>query len=211
MGTGAPISGSASAYPRWSRGGGGVCHRRDQNVTLLAGRRRRVGTCEHSPRQGVRLPRTWWALDEDDWLIEASCDDLPLPLYGDGGNIRDWLFVDDHCAAIDFLIERGENGEVYNVGGGNERENREITRKILEITGKPDSLIKPVADRQGHDRRYSLDSTKLAGLGFVCDSDFDDALRRTVQWYIDNEPWWRVIKDRSAEFREYYARQYGGR
>ena len=144
-------------------------------------------------------------------FVTNAIDDLPLPLYGDGRNVRDWLFVDDHCAAIDFLIERGANGEVYNVGGGNERENREITTKILEIVGKPHSLIKPVADRQGHDRRYSLDSSKLARHGFCCDTNFDDALQRTVQWYIDHQSWWRSIKERSAEFREYYAKQYGGR
>ena len=144
-------------------------------------------------------------------FVTNAIDDLPLPLYGDGKNVRDWLFVDDHCAAIDFVIEHGANGEVYNIGGGNERENREITRKILEILGKPESLIKPVADRQGHDRRYSLDTGKLAGLGFRSTTDFDDALRRTVRWYVENQPWWRAIKERSAEFREYYAKQYGTR
>jgi dTDP-glucose 4,6-dehydratase len=144
-------------------------------------------------------------------FVTNAIDDLPLPLYGDGRNVRDWLFVEDHCAAIDFLIERGENSEVYNIGGGNERENREITRKILQTLNKPDSLIKPVADRQGHDRRYSLDTSKLERHGFKCDTDFDDALRRTVQWYVDNEAWWRSIKERSAEFRDYYAKQYGAR
>ena len=144
-------------------------------------------------------------------FVTNTIDDLPLPLYGDGRNIRDWLFVDDHCAAIDFLIERGENSEVYNIGGGNERENREITHKILQILGKPESLIKRVADRQGHDRRYSLDTTKLERLGFKCDSDFDEALRLTVQWYAGNERWWRAIKERSAEFKAYYDKQYGAR
>jgi dTDP-glucose 4,6-dehydratase len=144
-------------------------------------------------------------------FVTNAIDNLPLPLYGDGRNIRDWLFVEDHCAAIDFLIERGENSEVYNIGGGNERENRDITLKILEILGKPDSLIKRVADRQGHDRRYSLDTTKLERIGFKCETNFDDALRRTVEWYVNNEPWWRAIKERSAEFREYYAKQYGSR
>ncbi|PYQ53531.1 MAG: dTDP-glucose 4,6-dehydratase [Acidobacteria bacterium] len=142
-------------------------------------------------------------------FVTNAIDDRPLPLYGDGQNVRDWLFVEDHCAAIDFLVDRGENSEVYNIGGGNERENREITRKILEILKKPESLIKPVADRQGHDRRYSLDTKKLERLGFKCDAHFDDALRRTVQWYVDHQAWWRAIKERSAEFREYYAKQYG--
>src|SRR5438067_3007958 len=99
-------------------------------------------------------------------FVTNAIDDLPLPLYGDGRNVRDWLYVDDHCAAVDFLIEHGVNGETYNIGGGNERENREITHKILEITGKPQSLIKPVADRQGHDGRYSISSRTLEDLGF---------------------------------------------
>ena len=142
-------------------------------------------------------------------FVTNAIDDLPLPLYGDGKNIRDWLFVEDHCAAIDYLIERGENSEVYNVGGGNEKENREITHKILEILGKPQSLIKPVADRQGHDRRYSLDTRKLESRGFQSAANFDDALRRTVDWYVKNQAWWRKIKERSAEFKEYYAKQYG--
>jgi len=144
-------------------------------------------------------------------FVTNALDDLPLPLYGDGKNIRDWLFVDDHCAAIDFLIERGENSEVYNIGGGNERENREITQKILELLKKPESLIKRVGDRQGHDRRYSLDTTRLERLGFKCDTNFDAALERTVRWYVDREPWWRAIKERSAEYRAYYEKQYANR
>jgi dTDP-glucose 4,6-dehydratase len=144
-------------------------------------------------------------------FVTNAMDDLPLPLYGDGRNVRDWLYVEDHCAAVDFLIERGENGETYNIGGGNERENREITRAILHLLGKPESLIKPVADRQGHDRRYSLDSTRLEQLGLRCDTPFGEALERTVRWYQRNEPWWRAIKERSAEFKAYYEKQYGGR
>jgi dTDP-glucose 4,6-dehydratase len=144
-------------------------------------------------------------------FVTNALDDIPLPLYGDGRNVRDWLFVEDHCAAVDFLVEHGENGETYNIGGGNERENREITHKILEILGKPPSLIKRVADRQGHDRRYSLDTSKMAKMGFRCDTDFDAALRRTVEWYVNNEPWWRAIKERSAEFKAYYEKQYGAR
>ncbi len=144
-------------------------------------------------------------------FVTNAIDNLPLPLYGDGKNVRDWLFVDDHCAAIDFLIERGQSSETYNIGGGNERENREITEKILEILGKPKSLIKPVADRQGHDRRYSLDTRKLETLGFKGDTDFEEALRRTVEWYVKNERWWRAIKERSVEYKAYYERQYGTR
>src|SRR5437762_9185140 len=144
-------------------------------------------------------------------FVTNAIDNLPLPLYGDWKNVRDWLFVEDHCAAIDYLIERGENSEVYNVGGGNEKENREITHKILQALGKPESLIKRVADRQGHDRRYPLDTAKLERLGFKCDSDFDKALNLTVQWYASNEKWWRAIKERSAEFKAYYDKQYGAR
>lgn len=144
-------------------------------------------------------------------FVTNAIDDQPLPLYGDGRNVRDWLFVDDHCAAIDFIIDNGTNSEVYNVGGGNELENREITYKILELLNKPDSLIKPVGDRQGHDRRYSLDTKKLQAMGFKCDTNFDAALERTVQWYVKNEPWWRAIKERSAEYKAYYEKQYAGR
>ncbi|HEV7238270.1 MAG TPA: dTDP-glucose 4,6-dehydratase [Thermoanaerobaculia bacterium] len=144
-------------------------------------------------------------------FVTNAMDDLSLPLYGDGKNVRDWLFVDDHCAAVDFLIEHGENSEVYNIGGGNERENREITHRILELTGKPESLIKPVGDRQGHDRRYSLDTKKLEALGFKANTDFDEALERTVRWYKDHQPWWRAIKERSAEYKAYYEKQYANR
>jgi dTDP-glucose 4,6-dehydratase len=144
-------------------------------------------------------------------FVTNAIDDIPLPLYGDGKNVRDWLFVEDHCAAIDFLIEHGQNDEVYNIGGGNERENIEITYRVLELTGKPKTLIKQVADRQGHDRRYSLNTDKLANLGFKCDTDFDAALEKTVQWYLQHELWWRSIKDRSAEFKAYYEKQYGAR
>src|SRR4051812_14525021 len=127
-------------------------------------------------------------------FVTNAIDNLPLPLYGDGKNVRDWLFVDDHCAAIDFLIERGENSETYNIGGGNERENRQITYRILELLKKPESLIKRVADRQGHDRRYSIDTTKLESLGYRNTRNFDEALTLTVQWYRQNEAWWRAIK-----------------
>jgi dTDP-glucose 4,6-dehydratase len=144
-------------------------------------------------------------------FVTNAIDNLPLPLYGDGKNIRDWLFAEDHCAAIDFLIENGSNSETYNIGGGNELENREITHKILQLLGKPETLIKKVADRQGHDRRYSLATSKLDNLGFRCDTNFDAALERTVRWYVENEPWWRGIKERSAEYKAYYAKQYANR
>ena len=144
-------------------------------------------------------------------FVTNAIDDQPLPLYGDGRNIRDWLFVDDHCGAIDFLIEQGTNSETYNIGGGNERENRDITANILGILNKPSSLIKRVADRQGHDRRYSIDMSKLEMLGFRCDTDFEEALRLTVQWYVQNEPWWRAIKERSADYKSWIEKQYGAR
>jgi dTDP-glucose 4,6-dehydratase len=144
-------------------------------------------------------------------FVTNAIDDQPLPLYGDGKNVRDWLYVEDHCAAIDFLIERGQSSEVYNIGGGNERENREITQRILELTGKPDTLIRRVADRQGHDRRYSVDTSKLQNLGFKMTTDFDEALERTVKWYLSNEAWWRAIKERSAEYKAYYEKQYANR
>jgi dTDP-glucose 4,6-dehydratase len=144
-------------------------------------------------------------------FVTNAIDDQPLPLYGDGKNVRDWLFVEDHCAAIDFLIEHGTNSEVYNIGGGNEKENREITFRILELLQKPETLIKRVADRQGHDRRYSIDTSKLERLGFRLTTDFDEALERTVRWYTANEPWWRAIKERSAEYKAYYEKQYSGR
>jgi dTDP-glucose 4,6-dehydratase len=144
-------------------------------------------------------------------FVTNAIDDQPLPLYGDGGNVRDWLFVEDHCAAVDFLIEHGTNSETYNIGGGNERENREITHRILELLGKPESLIKRVADRVGHDRRYSVSTGKLEDLGFKMTTDFDAALERTVQWYVGHEPWWRAIKERSAEFKAYYEKQYAER
>jgi dTDP-glucose 4,6-dehydratase len=144
-------------------------------------------------------------------FVTNAIDDQPLPLYGDGKNVRDWLFVEDHCAAIDFLIEHGTNSETYNIGGGNERENREITTRILELTNKPDTLIKRVADRTGHDRRYSIDTSKLESLGFKLTTNFDEALERTVDWYVKNEPWWRAIKERSAEYKAFYEKQYANR
>ncbi|MCM2315938.1 MAG: dTDP-glucose 4,6-dehydratase [Thermoanaerobaculia bacterium] len=144
-------------------------------------------------------------------FVTNAIDDQPLPLYGDGKNVRDWLYVEDHCAAVDFLVEHGQKGEIYNIGGGNEIENIEITHRILELTGKPKSLIKPVADRQGHDRRYSLDTTKLEKLGFRTKATFEEAIVRTVDWYKQNEAWWRAIKEKSAEFKRYYEQQYGKR
>jgi dTDP-glucose 4,6-dehydratase len=137
--------------------------------------------------------------------------DQPLPLYGDGRNVRDWLNAADHCRAVLFLLERGTPGEVYNVAGSNERENIEITREILSVLGKPESLIRPVADRIGHDRRYSLDASKLRALGWSPVVPFARGLTDTVRWYADNEWWWQPIKDHDGEFARYYKEQYGER
>jgi dTDP-glucose 4,6-dehydratase len=144
-------------------------------------------------------------------FVTNAIDDEPLPLYGDGKNVRDWLFVDDHAAAVEFLLDRGEPGEVYNVAGGNERENVEVTRRVLEVLGKPESLIRHVEDRVGHDRRYSLDARKLVRLGFRPATDFDGALERTVRWFVEREDWWRPIKEHDPHYREYYKTQYHGR
>ena len=144
-------------------------------------------------------------------FITNLIDDIPVPLYGDGQNVRDWLHVDDHCRAVDLLIERGTPGEVYNIGGGNHVKNVDLTHRILALVGKPDSLIKPVADRPGHDRRYSLDTAKLQTLGWRPRESFEEGLAKTVTWYRDNERWWRPIKDEDPEFRKYYQSQYGSR
>jgi len=144
-------------------------------------------------------------------FVTNAIDNQPVPLYGDGLNVRDWLHVDDHCRAVDRLIEQGAAGEVYNVGGGNEVANIDLTRRILSLTDRPTSLIKPVADRPGHDRRYALDSSKLRGLGWRPEVAFDDGLAATVAWYRENEWWWRPIKDGDPAFRAYHDAQYGRR
>lgn len=142
-------------------------------------------------------------------FVTNALDDQPLPLYGDGLNVRDWLYVEDHCSALDYLLDKGTEGEIYNVGGGNERTNIEITKKVLEVLNKPGSLIKKVKDRQGHDRRYSLNCDKLRKLGWSPKASFEDQLQETIQWYVRNESWWRKIK--SGEYKEYYKKQYAHR
>ena len=132
-----------------------------------------------------------------------------VPLYGDGLNVRDWLHVDDHCRAIDLVIERGTEGEVYNVGGGNEVRNVDLTQRIIELVGAGPDMIQPVADRPGHDRRYALDTGKLRGLGWEPEVAFEEGLARTVDWYRQNERWWRPIKEQDPAFRAYYDAQYG--
>jgi len=141
-------------------------------------------------------------------FVTNAIDDLPLPLYRGGEhNVRDWLYVDDHCSGIDRALRQGEPGEIYNVAGGNERENIVLTRRILELTGKGEDLIRLVPDRPGHDRRYSIDPGKLRALGWQPTMDWDTGMANTVRWYQDNEWWWRKIK--TGEYLEYYKRQYG--
>ena len=144
-------------------------------------------------------------------FVTNAIDDQPLPLYGDGRNVRDWLYVRDHARAVDFLLENGEPGETYNIAGGNEVENIEITRHVLRSLGKPESLIRFVDDRPGHDRRYSLDAGKLARLGFRAATPLERGLSETIAWYREREDWWRPIKDKDAAYREYYRTQYAGR
>jgi dTDP-glucose 4,6-dehydratase len=144
-------------------------------------------------------------------FVTNAMDGIPVPLYGDGLQVRDWLHVDDHCRAIDLLIDSGASGEVYNVGGGNHVRNVDLTRRILELAAKSEDLIRHVPDRQGHDRRYSLDTSKLRGLGWAPQVDFDAGLARTIDWYVKNDWWWRPIKDADPAFRSYYDAQYGTR
>jgi dTDP-glucose 4,6-dehydratase len=142
-------------------------------------------------------------------FVTNVIDGEPMPLYGDGKNVRDWLYVEDHCSGIDCALRRGECGQVYNVAGGNERENIQLVRKILEVMDKGDEFIRPVQDRPGHDRRYAIDASKLKALGWAPQMDWDEGMRRTINWYKENESWWRPI--RSGEFMEYYQKQYGSR
>ena len=142
-------------------------------------------------------------------FVTNAIDDQPLPLYGDGTNVREWLYVDDHCSGIDCALRKGEPGEIYNVSSGHERQNIVLTNRILELVGKGEELIKHVEDRPGHDWRYSIDSSKLHALGWKPETDWDDGIAATVRWYQDNEWWWRKIKD--GEFKEYYEKQYGER
>jgi len=139
-------------------------------------------------------------------FVTNALDDEQLPLYGDGLNVRDWLYVEDHCSALDFLLKKGTEGEIYNVGGGNEWTNIDITKKVLVALNKPETLIKKVKDRQGHDRRYSLSCDKLIKLGWKPQASFEELLKETIDWYVKNESWWRKIKN--GEYKEYYKKQY---
>ncbi|MFF1991508.1 dTDP-glucose 4,6-dehydratase [Bacillus mycoides] len=143
-------------------------------------------------------------------MIINALSDKQLPVYGDGLNVRDWLHVEDHCQAIDLVLHNGKNGEVYNVGGNNERTNIEIVKTILKALDKPESLIKYVTDRPGHDRRYAIDATKLREeLGWSPKYNFDTGIEQTIKWYLENQDWWENII--SGEYQEYFKNQYANR
>ena len=144
-------------------------------------------------------------------LMIANClNDKPLPVYGEGLNVRDWLYVEDHCRAIDLIIHRGKIGEVYNVGGHNEMKNIDIVRLICDYLGKPYSLITHVTDRKGHDMRYAIDPTKIHNeLGWLPETKFADGIKKTIDWYLNNREWWETII--SGEYRSYYEKMYGNR
>jgi dTDP-glucose 4,6-dehydratase len=142
-------------------------------------------------------------------FVTNAIDRLPLPLYGDGLNVRDWLHVEDHCRAIDLLIGAGTSGETYNIGGGNEVTNVDLSHRILELTGRPASLISPVKDRAGHDRRYAVDTAKVRAMGWAPRVSFVEGLAATVDWYRKHEAWWRPIKEQDPAYQAYHAAQYG--
>ncbi|NUL81102.1 MAG: dTDP-glucose 4,6-dehydratase [Armatimonadetes bacterium] len=144
-------------------------------------------------------------------FVSNAIEGKPLPLYGDGRQRRDWLYVDDHCSGILTAWQKGKPGEAYNIGGGNERENIEIARRLLTVLGKPESLIKSVADRPGHDRRYALNSDKLKALGWAPKADFESAFEETVRWYAENRDWWKAIKERQPEFKQFADAWYKDR
>ncbi len=142
-------------------------------------------------------------------FITNAIDNLPLPVYGDGTQMRDYQYVWDHCEGIDVVLHKGVPGEVYNLGTGVETRNIDMARQVLRLLGKPESLIQYVADRPGHDRRYALNCDKIKALGWQSRHTFEQALEKTVRWYVDNEWWWRKLK--TGEYLEYYKRQYGER
>lgn len=143
-------------------------------------------------------------------VITEAFASRPVPVYGNGRQVRDWLFVEDHCSGIDLALRRGVLGEAYNVGGGNERFNIDLIHTILDLLDRPRSLVQFVPDRPGHDVRYSLDSAKLTALGWKPSRSFDDALATTVRWYVENEAWWRRLKD-TPEYRRYFHSNYAER
>lgn len=143
-------------------------------------------------------------------FITNAIDDKPLPLYGDGRQMRDYQYVLDHCEGIDVILRRGQPGEIYNLGTGVETRNIEMAHLILELLNKPKSLIQPITDRPGHDRRYALDCRKVEELGWQSRHSFAQAIEKTVQWYVDHQDWWRRIKS-DTHYKDYYTRQYAGR
>lgn len=143
-------------------------------------------------------------------MIANALNNKPLPVYGKGENVRDWLYVEDHCAAIDLIIHQGRVGEIYNIGGHNERANIDVVRTILRELNKPESLITFVTDRPGHDMRYAIDPSKIhQDLGWLPRTLFDEGIKKTIQWYLENRPWWENIVN--GEYRSYYARMYDNR
>ncbi len=143
-------------------------------------------------------------------MIANALADKALPVYGEGLNIRDWLYVKDHCSAIDLIIHNGRVGEVYNIGGHNEKANIDVVKTILRELGKPESLITYVTDRKGHDMRYAIDPTKIHNeLGWLPETKFDDGIKITIKWYLDNKPWWENII--SGEYKDYYKKMYENR
>ena len=143
-------------------------------------------------------------------MIANALADKPLPVYGTGENVRDWLYVEDHCKAIDLIMRKGQVGEVYNIGGHNEMANIDIVKIILQELGKPESLITFVTDRKGHDMRYAIDPSKIhAELGWLPETMFADGIKKTIRWYLDNQEWWKTII--SGEYQQYYEKMYGNR
>ena len=143
-------------------------------------------------------------------MISRALADESLPVYGRGENVRDWLYVEDHCAAIDLVMRKGREGEVYNIGGHNERRNIDVVKTILKELGKPESLITFVTDRPGHDMRYAIDPTKIHNeLGWLPKTSFDEGIHKTVQWYLDNRGWWQDII--AGDYQDYYERMYSNR
>ena len=143
-------------------------------------------------------------------MIVNALADKPLPVYGEGLNVRDWLYVEDHCKAIDLIIHKGRVGEVYNVGGHNEKQHFEFVKIFCFLLGKPESLITHVGDRKGHDMRYAIDPTKIHNeLGWLPETKFEDGIKKTIQWYINNREWWKTII--SGEYQHYNAKMYGTR
>ncbi len=143
-------------------------------------------------------------------MIANALQDKPLPVYGEGLNVRDWLYVEDHCKALDLIIHSGREGEVYNIGGHNEMRNIDIVKLICKELGKPESLITHVADRKGHDMRYAIDPTKISNeLGWTPETKFADGIKKTIRWYLDNRSWWETIIN--GEYRDYYERMYANR